>query len=136
MTIKRVLEVLARVASSFIFGVIFYLGWMAITIPITKSGWGGLSVRAMIWISGPILTGLGFAVGSKIYELLPARDNTPFRETYMWCLAGCAVGGGILFVFGPMLIVFGMLAGGTISILVHEVTRPRKKNEGIKTSST
>ena len=66
MTIKRLLGVLVRVALSVIFAGIFYIGWMAIALPTFKSGFGGLVVKAVIWILAPILTGLGFAVGPKI----------------------------------------------------------------------
>ena len=127
MTIKRLLGVLVRVALSVIFAGIFYIGWMAIALPTFKSGFGGLVVKAVIWILAPILTGLGFAVGPKIFELLPAPDTTHFWETYKWCLAGCVIGGGIVWVFGPMLIVFGMFAAGTMSVVLHEMVRIRRK---------
>ncbi len=129
MTIKRLLGVLVRVALSVIFAGIFYIGWMAIAIPTIKSELGGLFVivKAVIWILAPIITGLGFAVGPKILELLPFTDKTRFWETYKWCLAGCAIGGGIVFVFGPMLIVFGMFATGTMCVVLHEVARIRKE---------
>jgi hypothetical protein len=127
MTIKRLLGVLVRVALSVIFAGIFYIGWMAIAIPTFKSGFGGLLVKAVIWILAPILTGLGFAVGPKIFELLPATEKTRFWETYKWCLAGCAIGGGIVWVFGPMLIVFGMFATGIMSVVLHEAVRIRKE---------
>lgn len=128
MTIKRLVGVLLRVALSVIFAGIFYIGWMAIAIPTIKSELGGLFVfvKAAIWIIAPIITGLGFAVGSKIFELLPYTDKTRFWETYKWCLAGCAIGGGILWLFGPMLIVFGMFAAGTLSVVLHEAVRIRK----------
>lgn len=87
MTRKRLLGILVRVALSVIFAGIFYIGWMAIILQTYKSG-NGLVVKAVIWILAPILTGLGFAVGSKIFELLPSNDKTRFWETYLWCLAG------------------------------------------------
>ncbi len=127
MTIKRLLGVLVRVALSVIFAGIFYIGWLAIALPTFKSGFGGLVVKAVIWILAPILTGLGFAVGPKIFELLPFTDKTRFWETYKWCLAGCAIGAGIVCVFGPMLIVFGMFATGTMCVVLHEVARIRKE---------
>jgi hypothetical protein len=37
------------------------------------------------------------------------------------------LGGGIVFVFGPMLIVFGMFAAGTVSVVLHEAARIRKE---------
>ncbi len=84
---------------------------------------------AVIWILAPILTGLGFAVGPKIFELLPATDKTRFGETYKWCLAGCAIGGGVFWLFGPMLIVFGMFLAGTLSIVMYEVVRSKQEME-------
>ncbi len=119
--------ILVRVALSVIFGGIFYTGWMAIAIPILKSESGSPVVKAVIWILAPILTGLGFAAGVKIFELLPATYKSRFLETYKWCLAGCAIGGGILWLFGPMLIVFGMFAAGTMSVVLHEAVRIRKE---------
>lgn len=126
MTIKRLLGIFVRVAMSVIFAGIFYIGWMAIILQTYKSE-SGLVVKAVIWILAPILTGLGFAVGSKIFELLPSTDKTRFWETYKWCLAGCAIGGGVLWVCGPMLIVFGMFAAGTMSVVLHEAVRIRKE---------
>ncbi len=135
MTIKRLLGVLVRVALSVIFAGIFYIGWLAIAIPTLKSGLGGLFVfvKAVIWILAPIVTGLGFAVGIKIFELLPYTDKTSFWEHYKWCLAGCAIGGGILWLFGPMLIVFGMFSAGTVSVVLHEAVRIRKEVVSKKT---
>ena len=127
MTIKRLLEVLIRVALSGIFAAIFYIAWLAITLSIDKSGFGGWPVKAVVWILAPIFTGLGFAVGPTIFELLPATDKTPFWETYKWCLAGCAIGAAVVCLFGPMLIVFGMFAAGTIAVVLHEVVKIRKK---------
>ena len=132
MTTKRLLGILVRVALSVIFAGIFYIGWMAIAIPTLKSEVGGLVVKTIIWILAPILTGLGFAIGPKIFELLPTTDKTHFGETYKWCLAGCVIGSGIVWVFGPMLIVFGMFAIGTMSVVLHEVVRIRKEDVGNK----
>ena len=129
MTIKRWLGLLVRVGLSVVFAGIFHIGWLAIAIPILKQEFGGLFVlvKAVIWILAPIVTGLGFAAGSKIFELLPGTDKSRFWETYKWCLAGCAIGGGIVFVFGPMLIVFGMFAAGTMCVVLHEAARIRKE---------
>jgi len=128
MTTKRLLGILVRVGLSVIFAGIFYIGWLAIAIPTLKQEFGGLFVfvKAVIWILAPIVTGLGFAAGSKIFELLPGTDKSRFWETYKWCLAGCAIGGGIVWLFGPMLIVFGMFAAGTMCVVLHEAARIRK----------
>jgi hypothetical protein len=89
MSIKRFVGVLLRVGLSVIFAGIFYIGWLAIAIPTIKSEFGGLFVlvKAVIWILAPIVTGLGFAVGPKIFELLPYTNKTRFWEHYQWCLA-------------------------------------------------
>ncbi|MHC4560599.1 MAG: hypothetical protein ACYS80_25245 [Planctomycetota bacterium] len=105
MTIKRLLGILVRVALSVLFAGIFYTGWMAIAIPTFKSGFGGLIVKATLWVLAPIVTGFGFAVGPKIFEFLPTTKKGQFWKTYKWCLAGCAIGGGIFWLFGPMLIL-------------------------------
>ncbi len=128
MTIKRFVGILLRVGLSVIFAGLFYVGWLAIAIPVIKSELGGLFVfvKVFIRILAPIITGLGFAVGSKIFELLPYTEKTRFWEIYKWCLAGCAIGGGVVFVFGPMLIVFGMFGAGTVSVVLHEAVRIRK----------
>ncbi len=57
----------------------------------------------------------------------PATDKIHFLETYKWCLAGCVIGAGIVWVFGPMLIVFGMFAIGTLSVVLHEAARIKKE---------
>jgi len=127
MTKKSLAGILGRIALSVIFAGIFYTGWMAVAIPITKSGFGGLAVQAIMWILAPIVTGLGFAAGLKVFELLPSTNKTSFWEIYKWSLAGCAIGCVIVWAFGPMLIVFGMFVIGTLSVVLHEATRIRKE---------
>jgi hypothetical protein len=129
ITIKRLLGLLARVALSLLFAGIFYCVWMAIAIPAFKSGFAGLIVKATLWVLAPIITGLGFAVGLKIFEFLPTTDKCQFRRTYKWCLAGCAIGGGVFWLFGPMLIVFGMFLAGTLSIVMYEVVKSMQRAE-------
>jgi hypothetical protein len=75
MAKKRLAIVSGRVVLSVIFAGIFYTGWMVIAIPITKSGFGGSAVHVLIWILAPIVTGLGFAAGPKIFELLSSSYN-------------------------------------------------------------
>jgi pimeloyl-ACP methyl ester carboxylesterase len=117
---KRLFGIVVKVALSVLFAGLFYTGWMVVAIPTVKSGFGGVVVKAVLWIIAPIVTGLGFAVGTKIFELLPTAKKSPFWVTYKWYLAGCAIGGGIVCIFGPMLIVFGMFLAGTLSVFLHE----------------
>ena len=68
------LAVVARVVLSILLAGIFYTGWMAVAIPTIKAGFGGLIVKVMLWILAPIITGFGFALGPKIFELLLLPD--------------------------------------------------------------
>lgn len=124
---KRLLGIVTRVAMSILLAGVFYTEWMAVGIPTIKSGFGGLVVKAIFWILAPIVTGFGFVLGPKIFDLcVPKADKSCFWKTYKWCLAGCAIGGGVVCVFGPMLIVFGMFAAGTLSVILQEAARVEK----------
>ena len=127
MAMRKLLGVLARVALSLLFAGIFYFGWMAVAIPTLKSGFGGLMAKVVLWILAPVVTGLGFAVGATVFGLLSMTEKGRFWRTYKWCLAGCAIGGGVVCLFGPMLIVFGMFAAGTLSVVLCDVNRVRKE---------
>lgn len=127
MTTKRLLAIVARVALSVLLAGVFYTGWMAVAIPTIKSGFGGLVVKVVFWILAPIVTGFSFALGPEMFDLLskPAGRSS-FWKTYKWCLTGCVIGGGVVCIFGPMLIVFGMFAAGTLSVAVHEVVTGKR----------
>ena len=127
MAMRKLLGALARVVLSLLFAGVFYLGWMAAAILTIRSGFGGLTAKVVLWILAPVVTGLGFAVGATVFELLSMTEKGRFWRTYKWCLAGCALGGGVVCLFGPMLIVFGMLAAGTLSVVLCDVNRGRKK---------
>ena len=127
MTEKRLLAVVARVVLSVLLAGVFYAGWMAVAIPTIKSGLGGLAVKVVLWILAPIVTGFGFALGPTVFDLLsPAAHKNSFWKTYKWSLVGCAIGGGVVCIFGPMLIVFGIFVAGVLSITLQEVARVRK----------
>ena len=129
MTGKRLLAVVIRVAMSVLFAGVFYTGWMAVAIPTIKSGLGGLAVKVMLWILAPIVTGFGFALGPKTFDFLsPTADKKSFWKTYKWSLVGCAIGGGVVCIFGPMLIVVGMFVAGVLSVTLQEVARVRKES--------
>ena len=128
MTERRLLAVVARAVLSVLLAGVFYIGWMAVAIPTIKSGVGGLAVKAMLWILAPIVTGFGFALGPKTFDLLStATGNNSFLKTYKWSLISCEIGGGVVCIFGPMQIVFGMFVAGMLSTILQEVIRVRKK---------
>lgn len=127
MKMKRFLGIVIRVVMSILFAGVFYTGWMAVAILTIKSGFGGLAVKTIFWFLAPIVTGFGFALDLKIFDLLmPKTDKSYFGKTYKWCLASCALGGGTVCVFGPMLIVFGMFAAGTLCVILQETARVGK----------
>ena len=122
MTTRRLLIIAARVALAVLLAGVFYAAWMAVAIPTIKTGSGGRIVRVVLWILAPIVTGFGFALGPKIFDLFaPAARRTSSWKACKWCLAGCAIGGGVLWLFGPTLIVFGMFTVGTLIAGVHAV---------------
>ena len=128
VTIRALLGILLRVAVSLPFAGIFYTGWMAVAIPALNSDFGGIVVQILLWILAPIVTALGFAVGPTACRLLGSAGRSHFWETYKWCLIGCAIGGGVVCIFGPMLIVFGMFVGGTLSVVLHEARKIRRQS--------
>ena len=75
MTMKRFLGIVTRVVMSILLAGVFYTGWMVVAIPTIKSGFGGLVVKAILWVLAPIVTGFGFALGPKIFDLLVSKTD-------------------------------------------------------------
>ena len=78
-------------------------------------------VETVLWLMAPVATAAGFAAGIVILERVTGKSGTGFRRTLVWPLVGCAIGAGIVYWFGPMLIVFGMFVTGTASVVLREV---------------
>jgi hypothetical protein len=72
------------------------------------------------WLLGPVITEAGFASGLAVGERVTAAHRSTFWRILLWPLAGCAIGAGAVYPFGPMLIVFGMFAVGTVSVIARE----------------
>jgi hypothetical protein len=123
------LAVLVRVVCSLVFAGIFYTGWMAVAIAAFKARIDSVAVRAILWLCAPIVTGAGFAVEVVLFELLPGTGRSKIVDIYRWSLIGCAIGAGVVVWFGPMLIVFGMFAGGAVSVGMRELVRMRRSSE-------
>ncbi len=119
MNFKCFSGLLIRIIVSVIFAGIFYTGWMAVAIPVLKSG--PLFAKVLCWLLAPVVTAAGFACGIVIFELLPGTRKSRLRDIVLWPLAGCAIGAAVVFFFGPMLIVFGMFGLGAASILTKEI---------------
>jgi len=125
MNLKCFFGLFVRIIISVIFAGIFYTGWMAIAIPVLKSG--PSFAKALCWLSAPVVTASGFAAGIAIFELLPGTRKSKPRDIILWPLASCSIGAAVVFFFGPMLIVFAMFALGTAGILTKEIVSIKRQ---------
>ena len=123
---------------------LFYFVWMA-TFLLTRSLHNPI-VEAALWLSAPVVTATGFATGIALSEnnfalcaqfsrtklgscfwTTPKTGRTRFHRIFIWPLIGCAIGAGVVYWFGPMLIVFGMFVAGTASVVLREVLTWRNR---------
>jgi len=125
MNLKCFFGLFIRIIVSVILAGIFYTGWLAVAIPVLKSG--HLFAKALCWLLAPVVTAAGFAAGIAIFELLPGTRKSKPRDIILWPLAGCAIGAAVVFFFGPMLIVFAMFALGAAGILTKETISIKKQ---------
>ena len=77
-------------------------------------------LEAILWLLSPVVTGTGFAVGIVAAEGSSSTRRGGFLRTLIWPLLGCAIGAGVVYWFGPMLIVFGMFVVGAASVVLRE----------------
>lgn len=112
-------EALVRIAVSVLFAGVLYFVWMTTFLFTTKLD--NSAVELVLWVLAPVVTAVGFAAGIAVFERLSKRSRTRFLHIYRWPLIGCVIGAGAVYWFGPMLIVFGMFAAGTASIVLREV---------------
>ena len=102
MNARQVAEALARVAVSVAAAGVFWVGWLGVFIPAFKAG--NSLLMALGWLSAPVFTGAGFALGCMLGERLTSARRSGFRRIFAWCFAACGLGAGAAFCFGPMLI--------------------------------
>jgi hypothetical protein len=119
MELRRLWRALVRVAFSLLCACLFYSAWMAAFLLTTRLD--SPAVETILWILAPVMTAAGFATGIAIRERLAGTARPSFLRIFIWPLIGCAVGAGFVYWFGPMLIVFAMLAAGTASITLREM---------------
>jgi hypothetical protein len=110
-----------RVALSLFSAGVFYFAWLAAFLLTASSD--GSAAQIILWLLAPVVTAAGFSAGILIAERLFKADRSRPLHLFIWPLIGCAIGAAIVFWFGPMLIVFGMFAAGTASIMLREVVR-------------
>jgi len=117
----------ARVTSSVLCAGVFYVFWLAAFLTTVRMG--SPLVKAVAWLSTPVVTAAGFATGVALLGFLTKNSKSEFLATFQWTLIGCTVGAAAVVWFGPMLIVFGMFAAGTASVVLKEVLPVIKKND-------
>ena len=113
---------LARILTSTLFGGLSYSIWLAVFL--LSSPDGGL-FEAILWLVAPIITAVGFALGIIFFDHFGRMAGTPFLKLLSWPLLGCIIGAAAVYWFGPMLIVFSMLALGTLSVAAREALSAR-----------
>ncbi len=118
MDLGRFVRALVRIAFSLLGACVFYLAWMAVFLFATSVD--STVVETVLWLLAPVVTAAGFATGTAIMERRAGQAKSSFLHIYLWPLIGCAAGAGAVYWFGPMLIVFAMLAAGTASIALRE----------------
>ena len=113
----------ARVTLSLLCAGLTYAGWLAVFLLTTEPN--RPIAQAIRWLSAPVVTAAGFAAGIAMWERFTKANRVGFFRVLLWPLVGCALGAGAVYWFGPMLIVFGMFAGGAASVIIREVSQHR-----------
>ena len=80
-------------------------------------------ITRALWVAAPIVTGAGCAVGAWVGARL-RHTALPISLVLPWAIAGCVVGALAVYWYGPMLVVFTLLAGGTIAVALRELVAP------------
>lgn len=109
---------LLRIVSSLLAAALCWLGWLAVFVPAFQSK--SSTLMTIGWLTAPVITSAGFAVGYWSAERLLRSGRADFFRRFCWLLAGCILGAAVVFRFGPMLIVFGMFLFGTVILVVWE----------------
>ncbi len=115
---RRLLDATIRASGALLGGGVFHAGWLALFLLGTKLD-NFLIIRA-IWIAAPVVTGTGCAVGASCGARL-RHTMLPIRRVVPWTIAGCFIGALAVYWYGPMLIVFAMLGGGTAAVALREL---------------
>jgi len=109
---------LALVALSILVAGFFHIGWLAAFIPAAKSGVMALKIPG--WMSAPVVTAVGYAVGLWMGERLLTQRETDFLRIFLWPLVGCTLGATALSWIGPMWVGIGTCVGGAASVVFRE----------------
>jgi hypothetical protein len=92
---------------------------MAAFLLVTKSG--SQIAEGILWFLAPVVTASGFTTGIRIIGHFNEATDVGFFRIFVWPLIGCTLGAIAVYWYGPMLIVFSMLAAGAASIFLREI---------------
>jgi Na+/H+-dicarboxylate symporter len=110
---------------SLLLGGVFYAAWLAAFLLLDRLE--NDQVERTLLILAPVVTAAGFAAGVCLVEKVGRMPRTGFLMSWVWALLGCAVGALAVYFYGPMLIVFTMLCGGTVAVVYRELTGSRSR---------
>ncbi len=114
-----------KAAVSLLLGAVYYAAWLAAFLFLNRLE--NAQLERALFILAPVVTAAGFATGVTLVEKLGGMPRTGFFLSWVWALMGCAVGALAVYFYGPMLIVFTMLAGGTLAVVYRDITRGRSR---------
>jgi hypothetical protein len=115
---------LAKLIASLLGAGIAYSIWLATLL--WSAGEDRSVVSGYFWILAPITTAAVFAIGIAGIEQLLKSGKSRFINIFTWSFFGCSIGAAAVYWFGPMLIVFGMFAAGTVTIALREIIQMGK----------
>ena len=115
---RRLLDAAVRAGGAFLGGGAIYAAWLALFLALTKLD--NFLIARLLWVAAPIATGVGCAVGAWAGAHL-RHTELSIWDVWPWSVTGCVIGALTVFWYGPMLIVFTMLAGGTVAVALREV---------------
>ena len=125
MSPNAIVRLLMKAAVSLLLGAVFYAAWRAAFLWLSRLE--NSQLERALFILAPVVTAAGFATGVALVERLGGLSPTGFFLSWVWALSGCALGALAVYFWGPMLIVFTMLAGGTLAVVYRDITRTRSR---------
>jgi hypothetical protein len=127
LSIQYLSSLIIRIILSLVCAGITYFVWMGLFILMADSI--GPLMKGFFWIAAPVTTAMGFATGVFVHERVTVTRKATFPAVLIWPLLGCSAGALTVYWRGPMLIVFGMFAVGTASVVLRELVLRSKESQ-------
>ncbi len=123
MSARRLWQVIVKTAVAILCAGLFHVFYLAVFLVTFRSC--GPILRGLILMAAPVFNATGFTVGIWFCERHDNRRR--FVHILPWPLIACSLGAAAICWRGPMLIVFGMFAAGTASVILREVVAAQSK---------